>query len=1004
MKRRMKKILCVLTACVLTSGTFLNLEQAATSAYASEVSEEQKNPVTQENFDKEAAECMESEKSDQNDSEAESAGKAAAKTESSEGEIAGKDVDAAGNSAKEILDLMGADEPLAVKLHIDDWGIARAAQRMLMTKSTEKLFAAYYPDDTFNCQESFLYLDKEWAWCMEPSEVVGNVGSGVYYAVAEKGDAAQWMKNKYGWSWAKINNLAKAIYLAKVQYKDDGMCAYVLVQNLIWAQITASESVADTGYYLLTNGAGNTTYVCEHLNTKDKVKSAIADVWKQVDTYHRMPSFDKQTIHVTTGQSYWIPDTNGVVNDVTFSSPSGLQISKGWDGSNVGIWIRADAAMEGRSVNAAFTKHTIPAGEEGVLIYDSTDIKRQTLGLWSGAITPDYGAFRVTVDSNDYLNAHYKAREAVSPSFDIHIEKTDADTGKYLSGAVFDIYMDGVKAASVTTDKDGKAAYHWRGDVLYTSYYEDTQPVKDYSEWENAYATARKNVKQKAADALADLKTQTTHTWKVVESRAPGGYEVNDTVWEQTFDLNTEAVEVDYSDGGTNGYLKVKKVSENPGITDGNENYSLEGAVYGIYKTADDAKKNLNCLGTLTTDAEGTSEETEVSAGTYYVKEVTAPDGYELCSEKENAQAEAGIHTVQVKSNETTTFTCKEKPGDNPLALVLQKLDQRTGLVSASGTASVRGAIFELSYYANTDGTVDSAIRKWYFKTDENGTFSCNENQQVVKKYQTNAGDVFQSDAFYKDTDGKTVYPIGTYQIREVSAPLYFQKAGYMHFVTNKTENADVAEGLTAVIRQETNGGKTQVYDGNRLTDGKIEAANLKVEAYDEPQYGSVTIYKEETDGSRKPLPGVTFKMVGQTDGTEYEAQTDADGKIVWEQLVSQKYVITEVQTADGKGLLKEPIEVSLPMEMTWEEIQKNGADPAQAVFDEVSEKYCFYNVSFTVGNGVTFDMPVTGGTSDGSYILLICGLAAAAAGGFILLKRSSRKYHKNEKIETIKK
>lgn len=393
------------------------------------------------------------------------------------------------------------------------------------------------------------------------------------------------------------------------------------------------------------------------------------------------------------------------------------------------------------------------------------------------------------------------------------------------------------------------------------------------------------------------------------------------------------------------------------------------------------------------------SEETEVSAGTYYVKELTAPDGYELCSEKENEQAETGIHTVQVKSNETTIFTCKEKPGDNPLALVLQKLDRRTGSVSASGMASVRGAIFELSYYANAEGTVDSAVRKWYFKTDENGTFSCNEEQQVVKKYQTNAGDVFQSDAFYKDTDGKTVYPIGTYQIREVSAPLYFQKAGYMHFVTNKAENAYVTEGLTAVIRQETNGGKTQVYDGNRITDGKIEAANLKVEAYDEPQYGSVTIYKEETDGSRKPLAGVTFKMTGQTDGTEYEAQTDADGRIVWNHLVSQKYMITEVHTADGKSLLKEAIEVTLPMEMTWEEIQQNGADPAQAVFDEVSGKYCFYNVSFTVGNGVTFDMPVTGGTSAGSYVILICGLAAAASGVFILLKRSNRKYHKNEKI-----
>ena len=117
----------------------------------------------------------------------------------------------------EILEVMGVRNALAVKMNT----IERALQTMTLTKSPQKMFAAYYADGTFNGQESVLYLNQEVVWCLEPSELVGNVGKGITYALADPGDAAQWLQNRYGWSWNKINNLAKAVCVAKQYFGDE---------------------------------------------------------------------------------------------------------------------------------------------------------------------------------------------------------------------------------------------------------------------------------------------------------------------------------------------------------------------------------------------------------------------------------------------------------------------------------------------------------------------------------------------------------------------------------------------------------------------------------------------------------------------------------------------------------------------------------------------------------------------------------------------------------------
>jgi uncharacterized surface anchored protein len=74
------------------------------------------------------------------------------------------------------------------------------------------------------------------------------------------------------------------------------------------------------------------------------------------------------------------------------------------------------------------------------------------------------------------------------------------------------------------------------------------------------------------------------------------------------------------------GNAKLQKISSNTSITDGNGNYSIAGATYGVFSDKDCTKQ----LATLTTDKNGNTDVAEVKAGTVYIKELSAPAGYKV--------------------------------------------------------------------------------------------------------------------------------------------------------------------------------------------------------------------------------------------------------------------------------------------------------------------------------------------------------------------------------------
>ena len=74
------------------------------------------------------------------------------------------------------------------------------------------------------------------------------------------------------------------------------------------------------------------------------------------------------------------------------------------------------------------------------------------------------------------------------------------------------------------------------------------------------------------------------------------------------------------------GNAKLQKTSSNTSITDGNGNYSIAGATYGVFADKDCTKQ----LATLTTDENGNTDVVEVTADTVYIKELSAPAGYKV--------------------------------------------------------------------------------------------------------------------------------------------------------------------------------------------------------------------------------------------------------------------------------------------------------------------------------------------------------------------------------------
>ncbi len=247
------------------------------------------------------------------------------------------------------------------------------------------------------------------------------------------------------------------------------------------------------------------------------------------------------------------------------------------------------------------------------------------------------------------------------------------------------------------------------------------------------------------------------------------------------------------------GSLKLRKVSADSSVTDGNSCYSLEGAVYGVYSDAGCSAQ----VGTLTTGADGsTGSLTGLTPGTYWVKETRASAGYRLCEE---------AHQVTVTAGREAEVTCEEPVAMDPVFMAVGKYDgQREYRGEANlpeGSASLAGAEFTVEYYDTLSyGSYDelraageSPTRSWVLATDADGFARLSEDYLV------------SGDSLYYGVAGTPQLPRGTVVIRETKAPEGYKVnsdfVSFQKIQENVTTSAAVTFNAPEVAEQVVSGG-----------------------------------------------------------------------------------------------------------------------------------------------------------------------------------------------------
>lgn len=441
------------------------------------------------------------------------------------------------------------------------------------------------------------------------------------------------------------------------------------------------------------------------------------------------------------------------------------------------------------------------------------------------------------------------------------------------------------------------------------------------------------------------------HIYYMFTERETAGYTAETT--EST--AGTRHWKFTFTNTLNSGHLQLLKKSSDEALTGGNPCYTLLNAEYGVYTD----RNCTNSVGDLITGESGWSNTlTSLAAGTYYVKERKKPSGY---------RTDDAVHEVMINEGETTVITLT----DEPIISWGQFRIEKSALdgASVSDTIPLTGAEFTIDYYRETGVTKENISDKVPLKTWVVAVKKTFDGQNTL--YKAELEDTYliaeKSDELFRDRMGKAVLPLGTIAIRETKAAEGYLLQGYVDDADGRRLNNYPGESVIINLADDGESASFLGEDGLKYSNPVFRVTN-------ELHKCSIQIMKSSADG--KPLENVIFGLYDESRQKILESQTSQDGRIIFSELLPGKYWLKEEKTGNGQQLLKEPMEIVLPMVLTEQDVEKLKIDKSQLVYDENQQVFKLYDRIFEISNAGNLVLPMTGG--DGLVLFDILLLAAA--------------------------
>ena len=559
----------------------------------------------------------------------------------------------------------------------------------------------------------------------------------------------------------KVNNDPTNLVIKKIDYNNNSTTitdtnpdafAVFKVQHF-----DVNNKQTGTWYFkTLTKEEGGETCPAGHTNLN------MASCLYKGDGYSSSPLF------VENGNVYW-PEGKISVEEIIF--PEGYN-------SNYSPTLTATVRNVNNTLKVTWTSETKNMFEveyEGRTRIPGYQVYKETVSLANFYKTTQDNLSIVKVDGEGNLirvedgNAVFRLDVFLEgqsvegdPDRTFYFQGYDWGMGSFWDESQGQIYSPNLGKCLVKNSKDYQSSenyYAYRGHLGFPAgatlkFTEVEPPDKDYSLLDKAlYAKVYETKTVNSQTGLEEISYRakwTDETLKLDEVEYLG----NRIIPYNGEKINNETIAVK---NAKNGKVKVKKVSASPELTEGNPGYSLEGAVFGIYKKEADAKDDKDgskAIQLLQTDKNGDTQESgDLLPGTYWIKEIKAPRGY-----KRNSMP----YSVTVKPKETSTVTIKNEPVYDNNSVEIYKNSSVLGypaIINAS-------AIFKVEYFAN-DSFEGTPSRTWYYKTID-GAFDLKDKGFLSKDHEN-------SPMF--TTGSKVVFPLGTIRISEIQAPKGYFKS-----------------------------------------------------------------------------------------------------------------------------------------------------------------------------------------------------------------------------------